>query len=495
MVLLKRLLRLSVALCLILTIVLGLSPFASAATVVGAVSPSGVLDLTDVGYTVVDAGLPDRMRLRYYYELDKSPCYWITQYSDDVGVSYTDGSTAFTLTDVNHYVFPSGNTYVKLPFDPGIMSNISMNLCTGLKMNVKATGQQYRWAEIDFFDSGFNLISTYKSAETSYSLSYDASVSSTGVSVSGLSIPEGTVYIFPRLGIRRALSYKTSVYLSGVSFNFQCDVANEFAPVATTPVVESSFAGQTIYLDVGQTAKLSLFAGSINGIGGVVWQYKLPDEVVWNTVKTDTLYHDSVNNLHYGAWEYSDSDGDGPYNFQIRATVTNTVGDNVVSVTTEPATLIFGDVDTGGSGDGSFDSDSLVQVQEDVQAVMDAVGKTNEKLDGLGDSFDLIISGDSGVDSSVTDFNDVSVSFSGTLSDANAVIDSGVASLNGFVSSQQMFGTAAAVGSILTAAFVGNEISLCGISGNPFELAVIFFGSMGVIVLVITYVFRKRGGG
>lgn len=164
-------------------------------------------------------------------------------------------------------------------------------------------------------------------------------------------------------------------------------------------------------------------------------------------------------------------------------------------------TLFIRDLgDPGGSDPEIPDSsgeyeERITALESQVMTLQEDLSSVQSTLDGVNDNLGEIVNGDSGVDSSVTDFSDVSDSLTTSLGDANAVIGSGVDSLSVLVSSDQMLATSTALGSILSAAFVGNEISLCGISGNPFELAVIFFGSIGVIALVVNYVFRKRGGG
>lgn len=112
-----------------------------------------------------------------------------------------------------------------------------------------------------------------------------------------------------------------------------------------------------------------------------------------------------------------------------------------------------------------------------------------EALGALGGDF----SGEVPLDPGVSDFGSAADTVGDALAGANDSVTAGSNLASGFVSSSAMTGTLVALGSCVDVFFTGNEVTICGMTLNPWDGMITFCGSMALISLVLAYVFRKRG--
>ena len=71
----------------------------------------------------------------------------------------------------------------------------------------------------------------------------------------------------------------------------------------------------------------------------------------------------------------------------------------------------------------------------------------------------------------------------------------GMQHLDTMVSAPAMTVTLSTLGACFDALFVGHEITICGVTGNPFELFVTIGGIAVLLPLALKFVFRKWGSG
>ncbi len=147
-------------------------------------------------------------------------------------------------------------------------------------------------------------------------------------------------------------------------------------------------------------------------------------------------------------------------------------------------------------------------MQDQFDQVIDLLNKTNQTLNkvynklyymdwsmtDIKNQLDEAIYGPSGVDSSDTDFWYAADDLVDGMDDVNSAIGAGADMVSGMVNAAPMVTTLTSLGGVLDV-FFGNtgQLTICGVTFNPLSAAVIIFGGFSLILLVIAYVFRKRG--
>lgn len=152
-------------------------------------------------------------------------------------------------------------------------------------------------------------------------------------------------------------------------------------------------------------------------------------------------------------------------------------------------------------------SDSQV-MQDQFDQVIDELNKTNQTLNkvynklyymdwsmtDIKNQLEDAIYGSSGVDSSDTDFWYAAGDLVDGMDDVNSAIGAGADLVTGMVSAAPMVTTLTSLGGLLDVFFGDTgQLTICGVTFNPMSAAVIIFGGFSLILLVIAYVFRKRG--
>lgn len=157
----------------------------------------------------------------------------------------------------------------------------------------------------------------------------------------------------------------------------------------------------------------------------------------------------------------------------------------------------------------TYEPSSTDLMQEQFDETIEQLNKVNSNLNkvynklyymdwsmtDIKNMMDEAIYGESGVDSNITSWDDFGDSFYDGMADVNDAIGAGADLVSGMVSSAPMVTTLTSIGGLMDVFFEGNELTLCGVTFNPFSSAVIVFGGFSLIMLVIVYIFRKRGDG
>lgn len=133
----------------------------------------------------------------------------------------------------------------------------------------------------------------------------------------------------------------------------------------------------------------------------------------------------------------------------------------------------------------------LDKLEEQGQIMDDILGEqqqTNEKLDDA-------IYGDHGFDSSGSDFSGLSGSFADSAGQANNAMNAGMDSLGSMMNSADFNSTLTVLAAGVDAVFTGHEITICGVTGNPFTLLVSIAGIAVILMLAMKFIFRKWGSG
>ena len=115
-------------------------------------------------------------------------------------------------------------------------------------------------------------------------------------------------------------------------------------------------------------------------------------------------------------------------------------------------------------------------------------GKTNKLLDEL-------VNGDHGFDSSGSNFGSEADQLAGAGDQMNNAMGSGMNSLGSMTNSVAFTGTLTTLAGVMDAVFVGHEITICGVTANPFVLLVSIFSIAILLPLGLKFVFRKWGSG
>jgi len=179
-----------------------------------------------------------------------------------------------------------------------------------------------------------------------------------------------------------------NIYSSAEGWSSYASVLNELPPAyPSVPNISASFEGQTIRIDSGSTIDFYITAFGANGT--VTCEYYINGEPYGEVFPFYVF--GNVREQFMQAWRYTPV-GDGIR--EIYAVVSNTVGSNVVTVTTGSCTVIVGDVsggDDSGGGSSGDDSevvgklDSLEQEMVNLQGSVDDLGN---KVDGIQGTVD-----------------------------------------------------------------------------------------------------------
>lgn len=121
--------------------------------------------------------------------------------------------------------------------------------------------------------------------------------------------------------------------------------------------------------------------------------------------------------------------------------------------------------------------------------------QVQDKLDQIGSGVDELVNGNLGFDSSGSDFSSAAVDLQNSSSQMSDAMSGGMDYLGGMVSSAAFLTTVTTLGSAFDAVFEGHEVTICGVTANPFVLLVSVAAMAILIPLALKYVFRKRGGG
>jgi len=117
------------------------------------------------------------------------------------------------------------------------------------------------------------------------------------------------------------------------------------------------------------------------------------------------------------------------------------------------------------------------------------------KLDEIGGAVDDLVNGDHGFDSSGSDFSSAGDDLANSSAQMSDAMSGGMDYLSGMVTSTAFLTTVNTLDSAFDAVFEGHEVTICGITANPFVLLV-SIGAVAILIpLALKYVFRKRGGG
>lgn len=128
-------------------------------------------------------------------------------------------------------------------------------------------------------------------------------------------------------------------------------------------------------------------------------------------------------------------------------------------------------------------------------------GGFNRVVDTLVNGFNSVVEAleeffvgsEGGFDSSGSDFSSSSDDIVSAGDQVSSSLDGGMTSLEGMVSSSSFTGTLTTLGALSNAIFVGHEIEICGIRGNPFTILVSLFSVAVLLPLGLKFIFRKWG--
>ena len=116
-----------------------------------------------------------------------------------------------------------------------------------------------------------------------------------------------------------------------------------------------------------------------------------------------------------------------------------------------------------------------------------------DKLDQIGGSVDDYINGDHGFDSSGSDFSGAADDLQNSSSQMNNAMSGGMNHLGNMMNSPDFTTTLTTLGAGFDALFEGHEITICGITANPFTLVVEILAIAILIPLALKFIFRKWG--
>lgn len=136
----------------------------------------------------------------------------------------------------------------------------------------------------------------------------------------------------------------------------------------------------------------------------------------------------------------------------------------------------------------AFNISALEEQSKTQQQILD-------KLDKIEGSMDDYINGNHGFDPGGSDFSGAVGDLNNSQQQMGDAMSGGMNALGGMMGSPQMLGTLTTLGSAFDAVFEGHEITICGVTANPFTLLVSILAIAVLIPLALKYVFRKRGGG
>ena len=127
-----------------------------------------------------------------------------------------------------------------------------------------------------------------------------------------------------------------------------------------------------------------------------------------------------------------------------------------------------------------------------MEAIRDDLGDISDTMDEILGVLDK----DMEVDVGSSDFSSVGDGMSSAVDAVSGVMSAGSSSVSDLADSSVMGGTLTALASGLSVAFSDDfQITLCGLTFNPFEKWVTVIGGFSLIALMVAYIFRKRGGG
>ena len=114
--------------------------------------------------------------------------------------------------------------------------------------------------------------------------------------------------------------------------------------------------------------------------------------------------------------------------------------------------------------------------------------------EGIKDDLDDLLHGDHGFDPGGSDFSGAADDLQHSQQQMQGVMSGGMGLLGNMMQSSAMVGTLSTLGSAFGAVFEGHEITICGVTANPFTLLVSVLGVAVLLLLALNYIFRKRGG-
>lgn len=128
------------------------------------------------------------------------------------------------------------------------------------------------------------------------------------------------------------------------------------------------------------------------------------------------------------------------------------------------------------------------QIRDKLDQLGDQQNQTNEKLD---DAF----YGDHGFDSSNSDFSGIGSDLSNSAGQAQDAMNAGMDSLGSMMDSDAFQGTLTVLAAGIDAVFTGHEVTICGVTGNPFTLLTGVAAIAIILMLAMKFIFRKWGSG
>lgn len=148
----------------------------------------------------------------------------------------------------------------------------------------------------------------------------------------------------------------------------------------------------------------------------------------------------------------------------------------------------------------------LGDIGDSLDDISSGIDSANDKLDDVNDNLGKIDSSIQDINDTLTrpvdvdvgkaDFSSAGDDLSSAMGDASSAMGDAHVHLVNMSNSGLMTSTLTSLASGLSAAFSGrHRIRICGLDINPFNLWVVVFGGISLIVLIINYIFRKRGGG
>lgn len=328
------------------------------------------------------------------------------------------------------------------------------------------------------YDSDMNSIGTVYTRHV-VGDSYSGSGVAT-LSCSGVQFPSGTVYFSPRLLLCSRLYNNlsstghygvTGTFSGSAGFAIHTDDIDWASPGFDTvdsvdPVpFHFSHSGQTVNLSKNDDLVFFVMA---EGFAGVDMYARFN---FWGgSTKTVQLYYDSDRVSHYNAFQYLFPDING-YDMMW---VDFLIDGNVV-YSTDNVTMYYPQWD--GSGDGSASdsqiSESITEVKEDIQAVMDAVGELDNKLSVSDEDAVAGEQFQEDTDGKVDEFNNA-------MDDLNSVERPDISdidtSVEGMIGADAMTGLSQFFGRITSFTLIGSEIF---ISVTLALVSYVFFGKKG----------------
>ena len=137
-------------------------------------------------------------------------------------------------------------------------------------------------------------------------------------------------------------------------------------------------------------------------------------------------------------------------------------------------------------------NDNLGDISSGIDDVNDNLGDIDSSIQDINDTLTQPVD----VDVGKADFSSAGDDLSSAMGDASSAMGEAHVHLVNMSNSGMMASTLTSLSSGLSAAFSGrHRIRICGLDINPFNLWVVVFGGISLIVLIINYIFRKRGGG